>query len=148
MLNVTLITVGKLKAKYLKDAVAEYSKRLGKYISLNICELNDGPDMETEAARILPHLKDDGYVVTLEIEGIELDSPSFAKKIDELMTYGTSRIIFIIGGSNGLADSITDRADLHLSFSKMTFPHQLMRVIFLEQLYRAFKIITREPYHK
>ena len=151
MLHVTLIACGKLKEKYLRDAVEEYEKRLGRYVKLSIKELPDGPDMQAEASRIeavLESVESDTCVITLEIEGTSYTSEGFAEKISELMTKGTAHICFIIGGSDGLAPSVTSKADLHLSFSKMTFPHQLMRVIFLEQLYRAFRIINGEPYHK
>ncbi len=148
MLHVTLIACGRLKERYLREACAEYEKRLKKYISLEIKELQDGPDKEAEAIRILPLLEKEKMIITLEIEGKELDSTGFAEKIRDMMTFGTSRIVFVIGGSEGISKRVTGKADLHLSFSKMTFPHQLMRVIFLEQLYRAFRIINNEPYHK
>ena len=148
MLHVTLIACGRLKEKYLGDAVAEYKKRLKSYISLEIKELPDGPDPAAEALWIKQALPDGAYIITLEIEGEPLSSEEFAGKIDALMTEGISRICFVIGGSDGLAPDITEKADMHLSFSRMTFPHQLMRVIFLEQLYRVFKIIRKEPYHK
>ena len=148
MLHVTLITCGKLKEKYLQDAVKEYKKRLGGYITLTEKELNDGPDIGTEGIRIEKAIPESAYIITLEIEGEELTSVQFAEAIEKLMNGGESHICFIIGGSDGIAENIKARAKGHLSFSKMTFPHQLMRVIFLEQLYRAFKIIKGEPYHK
>ena len=148
MLRVTLIVCGKLKEKYLKEATAEYEKRLSSYVSLKTVELDDGPDMAAEAARILKSISDDMYVITLEIEGTEMGSVDLADRIQELMTDGRSSICFIIGGSDGLDKSVTDISDMHLSFSRLTFPHQLMRIIFLEQLYRAFRIIRGEPYHK
>ncbi|MBO6147146.1 MAG: 23S rRNA (pseudouridine(1915)-N(3))-methyltransferase RlmH [Lachnospiraceae bacterium] len=148
MLRVTLIVCGKLKEKYLKEATAEYEKRLSSYVSLKTVELDDGPDMAAEAARILKSISDDMYVITLEIEGTEMGSVDLADRIQELMTDGKSSICFIIGGSDGLDKSVTDISDMHLSFSRLTFPHQLMRIIFLEQLYRAFRIIRGEPYHK
>ncbi|MBR1913720.1 MAG: 23S rRNA (pseudouridine(1915)-N(3))-methyltransferase RlmH [Lachnospiraceae bacterium] len=148
MLRVTLIVCGKLKEKYLKEATAEYEKRLSSYVSLKTVELDDGPDRTAEAARILKSISDDMYVITLEIEGTEMGSVDLADRIQELMTDGKSSICFIIGGSDGLDKSVTDISDMHLSFSRLTFPHQLMRIIFLEQLYRAFRIIRGEPYHK
>ena len=148
MLRVTLIVCGKLKEKYLKEATAEYEKRLSSYVSLKTVELDDGPDRTAEAARILKSISDDMYVITLEIEGTEMGSVDLADRIQELMTDGRSSICFIIGGSDGLDKSVTDISDMHLSFSRLTFPHQLMRIIFLEQLYRAFRIIRGEPYHK
>ncbi len=148
MLHVTLIACGKLKESYLRDAAAEYAKRLKTYMNLEVKELADGPDPGAEALRIRQSIPENAYIITLEISGIELSSEEFADNLDRLMTGGVSHICFIIGGSDGLDDSITARADMHLSFSRMTFPHQLMRVIFLEQLYRAFRIIRKEPYHK
>ena len=148
MLHVTLIACVKLKEKYLKDAVSEYEKRLAAYIRLTVRELADGPDRKAEAVRIEQNIPEYAYFVTLEIEGKALSSEDFAESIKRLMTDGVSHICFCIGGSDGLDDRIRSRADMHLSFSRMTFPHQLMRVIFLEQLYRVFKIIKNEPYHK
>ncbi len=148
MLHVTLIACGRLKEKYLRDAVSEYGKRLKAYIKLTVIELADGPDPKAEAARIAQMIPEDAYFVSLEIEGNALSSEEFAEKLDSLMTDGVSHICFCIGGSDGIDDSITSKADMHLSFSRMTFPHQLMRVIFLEQLYRGFKIIRGEKYHK
>ncbi len=148
MLHVTLIACGKLKEGYLKEAVSEYEKRLRPYVQLEIKELPDGPDPGAEGARIMQSLPKDACIVTLEIEGRALSSEEFARDVERLMTEGVSHICFIIGGSDGLAADITSMADIHLSFSRMTFPHQLMRVIFLEQLYRAFKIMKGEPYHK
>ena len=155
-MKITLITVGKIKEKYLKDAIAEYSKRLSRYCKLEIIEVADEktPDnasetvedgiRDKEGERILKYVKDDAYVVTLEIKGKLLTSEELAEKIDQ----GTSHIIFIIGGSIGLGKEVLKRSDYALSFSKMTFPHQLMRVILLEQIYRSYRIISHEPYHK
>ena len=148
MLRVTLITCGRLKEKYLRDAVNEYKKRLSGYAELIEKELDDGPDMKSEAARIEKAVPAGAYIITLEIEGRELTSEGFASQLERLMSGGVSHICFIIGGSDGLMQEIKDSAGMHLSFSRMTFPHQLMRVIFLEQLYRAFRIIRGEPYHK
>ena len=148
-MKITLITVGKIKEKYLKDAIAEYSKRLSKYCKLEIVEVADEktPDQasenverqirQKEGERILRYVKDDAYVFTLEIGGTMLDSVAFAKKMETLGIQGKSHLIFIIGGSIGLGEEVLRRSDYALSFSKMTFPHQLMRVILLEQVYRA-----------
>ena len=159
-MNITLITVGKIKEKYLKDAIAEYSKRLSKYCKLEIVEVADEktPDQasenverqirQKEGERILRYVKDDAYVFTLEIGGTMLDSVAFAKKMETLGIQGKSHLIFIIGGSIGLGEEVLRRSDYALSFSKMTFPHQLMRVILLEQVYRGYRIIEGAPYHK
>lgn len=159
-MKITIITVGKLKEKYLKDAIAEYSKRLSKYCKLDIIEVADEKTPEhasevveeairaKEAERILKYVKDDAYVITLEIGGKQLSSEEFAEKIEKLGVQGTSHIIFIIGGSIGLGKDVLAKSDYALSFSKMTFPHQLMRVILLEQIYRCYRINANEPYHK
>ena len=159
-MKITLITVGKIKEKYLKDAIAEYSKRLSKYCKLEILEVADEktPDQasenvdrqirQKEGERILRYVKDDAYVFTLEIGGTMLDSVAFAKKMETLGIQGKSHLIFIIGGSIGLGEEVLRRSDYALSFSKMTFPHQLMRVILLEQVYRGYRIIEGAPYHK
>lgn len=159
-MKITVITVGKIKEKYLRDAIAEYSKRLSKYCKLEILEVSDEktPDhasetveegiRQKEGERILKLLKEDAYVVTLEIGGRMLDSVEFSKKIETLGIQGRSHICFIIGGSLGLGQKVRERSDYKLSFSKMTFPHQLMRVILLEQIYRSYRIISNEPYHK
>lgn len=159
-MKITVITVGKLKEKYLKDAIAEYSKRLSKYCKLEIIEVADEktPDhasetlenaiRDKEAERILKYLKNDAYVITLEIGGKMLSSEEFAEKIDTLGIQGVSQIMFVIGGSIGLGQAVLERSDYALSFSRMTFPHQLMRVILLEQIYRGYRIVTGAPYHK
>lgn len=159
-MRITLITVGKIKEKYLKDAIAEYSKRLSKYCKLDVIEVADEktPDNASETVeeqirskegeRILKNVKDDAYVITLEIQGKQLTSEQLADKIDTLGIQGTSHIVFIIGGSIGLGQEVLKRSNYALSFSKMTFPHQLMRVILLEQIYRSYRIINGEPYHK
>lgn len=159
-MKITLITVGKIKEKYIRDAIAEYSKRLSRYCKLEILEVADEktPDHASESAenairdkegeRILKYIKDDMYVITLEIEGKMLTSEDLAKKIDNLGIQGNSNIAFVIGGSIGLGAEVLKRSDYALSFSKMTFPHQLMRVILLEQIYRSYRIINGEPYHK
>lgn len=159
-MKITVITVGKIKEKYLKDAIAEYTKRLSKYCKLEIAEVADEktPDHASEtvedairakeAERILKYVKDDAYVITLEIQGKQLTSEELAEKIEKLGVQGTSHIIFIIGGSIGLGEEVLQKSNFALSFSKMTFPHQLMRVILLEQIYRSYRIISGEPYHK
>lgn len=159
-MKITIIAVGKVKEKYYRDAVAEYAKRLAKYCRFEIIEVEDEktPDKasdaletqikEKEAERILKHVKEDAHLVTLEIQGKKLDSVAFADTIGKLATYGTSHIQFVIGGSLGLHESVSKRANLKLSFSDMTFPHQLMRVILAEQIYRSYRIISGEPYHK
>lgn len=159
-MKITIISVGKIKEKYLKDAIAEYAKRLGKYCRLEIIEVADEktPDQASEtveegirakeAERILKNIKDDMYVITLEIQGKMLTSEELADKIETLAIQGKSSIAFVIGGSIGLGKAVLDRSDFALSFSRMTFPHQLMRVILLEQIYRGFRIINGEPYHK
>lgn len=159
-MKITILTVGKIKERFFKDAIDEYSKRLSKYCTLEIKEVSDEKTAESmseaeenivkdkEASRLLKYIKEGDYVITLEIEGVNPDSPSLADKINKLCISGKSSITFIIGGSLGLSDEIKNLADYKLSFSKMTFPHQLMRVILLEQLYRSFRIINNEPYHK
>ena len=159
-MKITVITVGKIKEKYLKDAIAEYSKRLSKYCKLEIIEVADEKTPEQasqavedairgkEAERMLKYVKEDAYVITLEIQGQMLTSEELADKINQLGIQGKSHITFIIGGSIGLGQAVLRRSDYALSFSKMTFPHQLMRVILLEQVYRSYRIISGEPYHK
>ena len=146
-MNIKIIAVGKLKKKYWTDAVAEYSKRLGAYCNLEIVELKDSSPAE-EAERILGRIKKDEYVITLEIKGKALSSEQLASKVEQLGIDGKSNVAFVIGGSDGLAPSVSARSDFKLSFSPMTFPHQMMRVILLEQIYRSFKIIRGETYHK
>lgn len=159
-MKITVITVGKMKEKYLRDAVAEYSKRLGAYCKLEIIEVADEktPDhageaqermiLAKEAQRILRYIKEEAFVITLEIGGKQLSSEELAAEIERLGVQGTGHLIFIIGGSIGLGKEVLDRSDFALSFSRMTFPHQLMRVILLEQIYRSFRIIQGAPYHK
>ena len=159
-MNITIIAIGKLKEKYWQDAVKEYSKRLGAYCKLNIVELKESPlpanpskadedaVKRTEGEEILGRINRSDYVITLEIKGKSLDSLQLASKIEQLGIEGKSSIVFVIGGSLGLDKAVSDRADFKLSFSAMTFPHQMMRVILLEQIYRSFKIIRKETYHK
>ena len=159
-MRINVVCVGKIKEKFYTKAVDEYSKRLSRYCKLDIVELADEktPDNASnvvneqiknkEGERILSVIKDDAYVCALAIEGKMLDSVELSEKIDRLGIEGTSNITFVIGGSLGLADAVLKRADYKLSFSRMTFPHQLMRVILLEQIYRAYRIMKNEPYHK
>ncbi len=159
-MNIEILCVGKLKESYLKDAVSEYAKRLSKYCRLSITEVADEKTVdkqgeasdqivkEKEGDRLMRLIRDDAFVITLEITGKMMDSVAFSQTIEDLAVRSIPDLSFVIGGSLGLADAISERADLKLSFSKMTFPHQLMRVILLEQIYRAFRIINHEPYHK
>lgn len=159
-MKITVIGVGKIKEKYFTLAIDEYSKRLSRYCKLEIIELQDEktPDHSSDAIniqikakegdRILASIKEDAYVVALAINGNMLDSVELSEKIESLGINGTSHIAFVIGGSLGLDDRVLSRADYKLSFSKMTFPHQMMRVVLLEQIYRAYRIINNEPYHK
>ena len=159
-MNISVICVGKLKERYWSDAVAEYSKRLKSYCSLDIVELKESrlPDKagpaeelavkEAEGIEILKKIKDNMYVITLEVKGKMLSSEKLAAKIENLGIDGVSNIAFVIGGSLGLSEAVSRRADFKLSFSEMTFPHQMMRVVLLEQIYRSFKIIKNETYHK
>ncbi len=159
-MKITLVTVGKIKEKYFTMAIDEYSKRLSRYCKLDIVQLQDEktPDNASDAIneaikakegdRILMSLKDDAYVIALAIDGEMLDSVELSKKIENICLGGKSHIQFVIGGSLGLDNRVLNRADYKLSFSKMTFPHQLMRVVLLEQIYRSFRISNNEPYHK
>ncbi len=158
-MQITIISVGKLKEKYLVEGINEYSKRLSNYTKLNIIEVQDehAPESlsdkdkliikEKEGKKILSKLKD-SFVIALVIDGKQLSSEELTKKIEDIKTYHTSSITFIIGGSLGLSDDVVKKANFILSFSKMTFPHQLMRLILLEQVYRSFRISNNEPYHK
>lgn len=149
-----IICVGKIKEKYWSDAIKEYLKRLSKYTKMEIVELEDDPSddeirsLNNEKDKILKNIKQHDYVVTLEIDGIMYDSMALSKKIENLLIDGHSDITFIIGSSHGLHDEVKHRSNLSLSFSKLTFPHQLFRVILLEQIYRSFKIVNNESYHK
>lgn len=159
-MKITLITVGKIKEKYLEAAIAEYAKRLSRYCRLEIVQVADektpdgaGEALETqikekEGERILAHVKEGAYVVALAIDGKQLSSEELADFIAERGVRGESHIQFVIGGSLGLSDAVLRRSDYRLGFSRMTFPHQLMRVILLEQIYRSYRIINGEPYHK
>ncbi|WP_034429810.1 23S rRNA (pseudouridine(1915)-N(3))-methyltransferase RlmH [Caldisalinibacter kiritimatiensis] len=159
-MNITVISVGKIKEKYLKEGIKEYSKRLSKYCKLKLIEVNDekAPENLSEAEmkqvkdkegqRILNKLNENSYIISLCIDGKNLSSEDFAEKIEGLALTGNSNITFIIGGSLGLSDEVIKKSHFKLSFSKMTFPHQLMKLILLEQVYRAFRINRNEPYHK
>lgn len=158
---IKIIGVGKIKEKFYKDAISEYEKRMTAYNKVEIIEVNDEKAPENlsdkeidqvksvEGERILAKIKDDSFVVTLEIAGKALDSVKFAQLIQDEMLDGFGRdIVFVIGGSNGLGANVLKRSNYRLSFGKMTYPHQLMRVILMEQIYRAYRIINKEPYHK
>ncbi len=159
MLNINIICIGKLKEKYLKDAILEYSKRLSRFCKLNILELSDEkiPDKLNnnieneikykECTNIINHLKKDSYIIALDLKGKEFTSEKFSEKIENL-SMENSNLTFIIGGSLGLTDELLNICNLKICFSKMTFPHQLIRVFLLEQLFRAFKIQHNESYHK
>lgn len=159
-MKITVLCVGKVKERFFTDAIKEYSKRLSRYCKLEIIEVADEktPDgaselvvsqiKEKEAERMEKYLPDSAYVIALAIEGKKLTSEKLAEKIDSLGISGTSHLVFLIGGSLGMSDRLLKRADYLLSFSDMTFPHQLMRVILLEQVYRSYRIIHGEPYHK
>lgn len=159
-MNISLLTIGKLKEKYLKQGIDEYLKRLTAYAKVEVIELPDekAPEQlseiemeqvkDKEGERLLAKISPDTYVIALAIEGKQRSSEELADMIDKLATYGKSKVAFVIGGSLGLSKDVLSRADEKLSFSKMTFPHQLMRLILLEQVYRAYRINRNEPYHK
>ncbi len=159
-MNIIVISVGRIKEKYLVSGIAEYAKRLSKYCKLTLIEVADEKASEKlsekdriivkkkEGEKILSKIKENTYVVTLEIEGKQMTSEGFSKKIEDLMLEGISNVTFVIGGSLGLSKEVISRSDFKISFSKMTFPHQLMKMVLLEQIYRGFRIIRNEPYHK
>ena len=159
-MKITILCVGKIKEKYFVQGIEEYSKRLSRYCKLEIIEVADEktPDNASEAVemqikrkegeRLSKYIQDDAYVIALAIEGKQQDSVAFGRQIEKLGIDGKSHIIFIIGGSLGLDQDIIKRANFLLSFSKMTFPHQMMRMILLEQIYRGYRIVNGEPYHK
>lgn len=159
-MKITIISVGKIKEKYFVDAISEYRKRLSKYVNFELVEVKDEPTKENssdkeldlvkqiEGERIIEKLPKDSYVITLEINGKSLSSEEFAKEFIQITNYHSSSIVFVIGGSLGLSKDVSNLANYKLSFSSMTFPHQLMKVILLEQIYRAFRINNNEPYHK
>ena len=150
---IKIVVVGSIKEQYLKDAIEEYKKRISKYTNIEIIEVKDEglveetKAMKLEEEKIMKHIGDRDYIVTLEIEGKQFTSVEFAEKINNILIEN-SNLTFIIGGSYGLSDNIKSKSRLHLSFSKMTFPHQLFRVLLLEQIYRAYKINNNESYHK
>ena len=154
MIDINLIVVGKIKEKYLQDGIDEYLKRIKPFCNLKLIEVKESNFFETdknlssEASLILNYIKKDDYVVTLEIEGKMLTSVELAQRIESHYSYSPKTLTFIIGSSDGLSDEVKKRSDYKLSFSKMTFPHQLMRMIFLEQIYRALTIINNRKYHK
>lgn len=159
-MNIKILSVGKIKEKYLRDGIAEYSKRLGRYCKLSFSQVSDEktPDgasqaqeeaiRKTEGERLLKQIKDCDYVIALALDGKMMDSPTLASHLEKLTVQGNSTIDFVIGGSLGLSDEVLRRADEKLCFSLMTFPHQLMQMILLEQIYRSYRIINHEPYHK
>ncbi len=159
-MKITVIAVGKIKEKFFRDAIDEYTKRLSRYCRLEIVQVADEKTPEQagqareqqikrqEGERILAHVREGAYVIALAIEGQVLSSEQLAGKLELLGIGGQSHLVFVIGGSLGLSPEVLRRADQQLSFSRMTFPHQLMRVILLEQIYRSFRIIAGEPYHK
>lgn len=159
-MNISIITVGKLKEKYLKQGIAEYTKRLSAYAKVQEIEVSDekapehlsAADMllvkQKEGERILAKISPDTHVIALAIQGKQRTSEEFARELDQLATYGKSKIAFVIGGSLGLSDDVMKRANDTISFSKMTFPHQLMKLILCEQIYRGYRINRNEPYHK
>ena len=156
-MKITLVTVGKIKEKFFEDAIKEYSKRLSRYCKLEILQVADEktPEgaseavelqiKEKEGQRILSLIRDDAYVIALAIEGKMLDSEELAERIEKLGVSGISQIVFVIGGSLGLSAQVMKRADYALSFSRMTFPHQLMRVVLIEQIYRSYRIMNHQP---
>lgn len=159
-MNIKIIAVGKIKEKYIREGIKEYSKRLSKYCNLEIIEVADEKapeklskkDMEIiknkEGAKLLSKIPQNSFIISLEIEGKGISSEELSKKMKDIMISGINDITFIIGGSLGLSQEVRNKANYKLSFSKMTFPHQLMRVILLEQIYRGFRIMRGEPYHK
>ncbi len=159
-MNVKILCVGKIKEKFYRDAIDEYVKRLSKYCSVTVTEVPDEKTSENssdteidivkdkEGERLLKHINERDYVIALAILGKQMDSVAFSKFIEDLGIQGKSSLVFVIGGSLGLSDNVLKRSDFQISFSKMTFPHQLMRVILSEQIYRAMRIMKNEPYHK
>ena len=159
-MKITIISVGKIKEKFYRDAIGEYSKRLSKYTTVSVVEVSDEKTKENlseveknkildeEGNRLLQKIPESAFVITLDILGKKLDSIEFSSFIENNMNQGNSHLVFVIGGSLGLADAVKKRGNYSLSFSDMTFPHQLMRVILLDQIYRGFRIMRNEPYHK
>lgn len=159
-MKITIVAVGKIKEQFFADAIKEYEKRLSRYCKIEMIQVADEktPDgasealenqiKEKEGQRILAQIRDGAYVIALAVEGRMLDSEELAGKLGQLGVEGVSQIVFVIGGSLGLSKRVMERADYALSFSRMTFPHQLMRVILLEQVYRSYRILNHQPYHK
>ena len=159
-MKITVVSVGNIKEKYLKDAIAEYSKRILKYSKIEFLNVSDEPINDNASAKEIENIKNkegekilkilpsNSYKIALNLKGVMLSSEELAKKVLDICSYNNSNICFIIGGSLGLGDNVLSKMDYHLCFSKMTFPHQLMQVILLEQIYRAFKIMKGETYHK
>lgn len=159
-MDIHILSVGKIKEKYLTDGIAEYAKRLSRYCKLKFTQVTDEktPDRasdalnqqikEIEGERLLKHIREQDYVIALAIDGKMPDSVELSQKIEKLGVSGESSIVFVIGGSLGLSEAVLRRADEKISFSRMTFPHQLMQMILLEQIYRAYRIMNHEPYHK
>ncbi len=159
-MKIRILCVGKIKEKFMREALGEYSKRLSRYIKLEITEVVDEktPDSasekeenqirDKEAERLLKQIRQEDYVIALAIDGKMYDSVAFSKKLDRFGVLGRGSVVFVIGGSLGLGEQVLERADESISFSKLTFPHQLMRVILLEQIYRGYRILRNEPYHK
>ncbi len=151
-MKITILCVGRIKEKFYRDAVDEYKKRLKAYAELIITEVADEADgdtaVATEGKKLIEKLPERSFVIALTIDGKKFDSVGLSNKLNDLMVSGHSHIVFIIGGSSGLSDEVIQKSDMRLSFSDMTFPHQLMRVILLEQVYRSFRIMRNEPYHK
>lgn len=159
-MNINIIAVGKIKEKYIKEGIKEFSKRLSRYCNLKIIEVDDEKapenlsekEMEVikrkEGLKILSKIPQNSFIISLEIQGRQISSEELSKKMEDIMVSGINDITFIIGGSLGLSDEVRSGSDFKLSFSKMTFPHQLMRLILLEQIYRGWRIMKNEPYHK
>ncbi|MDD3238056.1 MAG: 23S rRNA (pseudouridine(1915)-N(3))-methyltransferase RlmH [Candidatus Gastranaerophilales bacterium] len=156
-MNIKIIATGKIKENFMKDAIKEYEKRLTPYCSLSVLEIPAETIydeslaekyMEAEAQKILQQIKPDSYIITLEIKGKNLSSEDFAQKIKDISNSGINELVFIIGGANGLHKSVTELSNFKLSFSKMTFTHQMIRLILIEQIYRSYKINLNEPYHR
>ena len=159
-MKIRILCVGKIKEKFMREALGEYSKRLSRYIKLEIAEVADEktPDnasereelqiRDKEGERLLKLIRQEDYVIALAIDGKMYDSVTFSQKLDRFGMLGRGSVVFVIGGSLGRGEQVLDRADEAISFSKMTFPHQLMRVILLEQIYRGYRILRNEPYHK
>ncbi|MDE6660265.1 MAG: 23S rRNA (pseudouridine(1915)-N(3))-methyltransferase RlmH [Anaeroplasmataceae bacterium] len=156
-MKITILSVGTIKERYLKDAILEYSKRISKYCKVDFISVSDEPISDNtsetdiknkEAVKLLAKMPENSYKIALNLKGEMLTSPELADKVSHIFSYYNSHIVFVIGGSLGLGKELLKKMDYHLCFSKMTFPHQLMQVILLEQIYRSFKILNHETYHK